>query len=746
MKIVKYANVIVDITHEKLDKTFQYKIPEELEDKITPGVQAIVPFGKGNRPIKCYVIEVTDRPEYDENRLKYIQDIIQGSIPIEAQLIKVAAWMRNYYGSTMNRALKTVIPVSKKVREIKKEYITLAVSDEDAKKHIMKFENDKRMKSRVHLLEELLKCEKIPAEKTGVSKSVIQSLEKMGIISVCHDTVYRTPGHTANVTEKKVLLNECQKKTAGDIIREINNPSGKRTHMIFGVTGSGKTEVYMECIDSVIAGGRQAILLIPEISLTYQNLNRFYQRYGDRVSVMNSRLSQGEKYDRFKMAKDGKIDIMIGPRSALFTPFSNLGLIIIDEEHENAYKAENMPKYHARETAIMRAGLTDATVILGSATPSVEAFYKAQAGEYMLHKMTKRVNDMPMPKVHVVDLREELKSGNKSVFSVKLAELIADRLNKKEQTMLFVNRRGYAGFVSCRSCGKTLKCPHCDVSLTYHKKNGEIMECHYCGYNTYKPPVCPSCGSGYLSKFGIGTQSVQEKIKTLFPDARVLRMDMDTTKGKEGHEKILSAFSKGEADILVGTQMIVKGHDIPGVTLVGVIAADLSLYASDYRAAEKTFELLTQAAGRAGRGKEPGEVVIQTYNPEEYSITAAAEQNYEEFYRQELIYRKMMKYPPVYNMAAILFSSENEALCKKCAEDVAARINNSRLEEMTVIGATRASISKINDIYRYVIYIKHKRYDMLIHVKDGVEKYIDMVQTYKKSVNVQFDFTPMDYY
>ncbi len=746
MKAVKYANVIVDITHEKLDKTFQYKISDELEDKIYPGVQALVPFGKGNRLIKCYVIEVTDTPQYDESRLKYIRDVVQESIPIETQLIKVASWMKKYYGSTMNRALKTVIPVSKKIKEIKKEYITLAISKDEVQKHIEKFSCDKRMKSRVKLLEELTVSENIASEKTGVSKNVIQSLEKMGIINICHDTVYRTPEYTNDTIPPNITLNECQKKVASDIINEIKNPEGKRTHLIFGVTGSGKTQVYMECIDSVIESGKQVILLIPEISLTYQNLNRFYQRYGDRVSVMNSRLSQGERYDRFEMAKDGKIDIMIGPRSALFTPFSNLGLIIIDEEHENAYKAENTPKYHARETAVMRAGLTDATVILGSATPSVEAFYKAQNGEYMLHKMMKRVNDMPLPKVHVVDLREELKAGNKSVFSVRMAELIADRLKKKEQTILFVNRRGYAGFVSCRSCGKTLKCPHCDVSLTYHKEHEEIMECHYCGYSIKKPDTCPFCGSKYLGKFGIGTQSVQEKIKKLFPEARVLRMDMDTTKGKEGHQKILSAFSKGEADILVGTQMIVKGHDIQGVTLVGVIAADLSLYASDYRAAEKTFELLTQAAGRAGRGHKTGEVVIQTYNPEEYSIMAAAKQDYEEFYRQELIYRKMMKYPPAYNMAAILFSSKNEELCKKCAEDVAGRINNSKLDNMTVIGATRASISKINDIYRYVIYIKHQQYDMLIHVKDGVEKYIDMVHTYKTSVNIQFDFTPMDYY
>ncbi|MDE6233896.1 MAG: primosomal protein N', partial [Lachnospiraceae bacterium] len=595
---MRYANVIVDITHEKLDKTFQYIIPDELKDSVYPGVQAEVPFGRGNRSIKCYVVEVTDTAEYDISKMKEIIRIVPDSIPIESQLIAVAAWIKENYGSTMNRALKTVIPVHRTIKEKRQEYVRLKASISETKSLMEKYHHDKRMSARVRLLEELVSKEEISMElltkKMGISKNVIKSLKESGIIDIRYDTIYRTPFGNPGAESERNILSDEQRETVSSIVTEMDSPSGIRTHLIFGVTGSGKTEVYMECIEHVLSKGRQVIVLIPEIALTYQNVTRFYKRFGDKVSIINSRMSQGERYDQFRMAKEGKVQIMIGPRSALFTPFSDLGLIIIDEEHEPAYKSETVPKYHARETAIMRAGLTDATVILGSATPSTEAFYKAENGEYMLHRMDNRVKNKPMPKVNVVDLRQELKEGNKSIFSRKLMELIKDRISKSQQVILFVNRRGYAGFVSCRSCGKPLRCPHCDVSLTYHKRVGrEIMSCHYCGYQIEKPKLCPVCGSKYMGKFGIGTESVEEKISELFPEAKVLRMDMDTTSGKDGHEKILSSFANHDADILVGTQMIVKGHDFPKVTLVGVIAADLSLYASDYRATERTFQLLT---------------------------------------------------------------------------------------------------------------------------------------------------------
>lgn len=748
---MEFADVIIDITHEKLDKTFQYIIPEHLRDSIKPGVQVCVPFGRGNRIIKGYVVEKTSVPEYDVSKMKYINSIVEGSIPIESQMIKMAAWIKENYGSTMNRALKTVIPVSREIKSVTRDYISLNVDEETLKSLIRKYSNDKRMKSRVRLLEELSVQNEMPEElvlsKLGVSKSVINTLHENNIIQIRKDTLYRNPFSNLEKKDMYLELNEQQKNVVDSIVGEMNKKNGVRTHLILGVTGSGKTEVYMECIANVVSQGKQAIVLIPEIALTYQNIKRFYNRFGDKVSIINSKMSAGERYDQFRRAKEGKISIMIGPRSALFTPFSNVGLIVIDEEHESAYKSDSVPKYHARETAIMRAALTDATVILGSATPSVDSFYKAKNNEYMLHMMDTRVKERPMPKAHIVDMREELKSGNRTIFSNTLKELIDDRLKKRQQIMLFVNRRGYAGFVSCRECGKVIKCPHCDVSLTYHKYGQrEYLKCHYCGYEINAMKKCPECGSKYLGQFGIGTESVEKRIKEMFSEARVLRMDMDTTSSKGGHEKILNAFSNQEADILVGTQMIVKGHDFPNVTLVGVIAADMSLYTADYRASERTFELLTQAAGRAGRGTEPGEVVIQTYNPEEYSIVYAATQDYIKYYEHEILYRKLMCYPPVYNMAAILITSDDRRLCGEAARDISGRIDRSNIDGLMVIGASEAVISKINDIYRYVIYIKHKEYDKLVYVKNGVERYIDMIPIYKDKLSVQFDFTPLNNY
>lgn len=504
----------------------------------------------------------------------------------------------------------------------------------------------------------------------------------------------------------------------------------------------------MELIAHVLALGRQAIVLIPEIALTYQTVMRFYNRFGDRVSIMNSRLSQGERYDQFERAKNGDVDIMIGPRSALFTPFSNLGLIIIDEEHEGSYKSETLPRYHARETAIERARMCGASVVLGSATPSVESYYKAMSGTYKLLEMHHRVARKPLPVVDVVDLREELKTGNRSILSRRLQELMEDRLSKGQQIMLFINRRGVAGFVSCRACGHVIKCPHCDVSLSQHITRGHPegrMICHYCGYEEPMPKTCPECGSKYIGGFKAGTQKIEMIVKERFPQARVLRMDTDTTKNKEGHEKILAAFSNQEADILIGTQMIVKGHDFPNVTLVGVLAADMSLHVSDYRAAERTFELLTQAAGRAGRGELPGEVVIQTYQPEHYSIQTAKAQDYEAFYGQEIEYRKMMRYPPVWNLLVILCEAKWEQNATDGAAGLARQIDRMQKLEKKVfpIGPTTPAIGRVNDIYRRVIYVKAEDYKNLVCVKDCLEQYVRDNPSYK-DVNVQFDFNPVN--
>ena len=466
---------------------------------------------------------------------------------------------------------------------------------------------------------------------------------------------------------------------------------------------------------------------------------RFTRRFGDRVSIINSRLSKGERYDQFERAKNGDVDIMIGPRSALFTPFKNLGLIIIDEEHESAYKSESVPKYHATEVAIKRAKDVGATLVLGSATPSVESYYRAKNGAYKLHVLNKREKGN-LPEVHVVDLREELKNENKSIFSIELQNLIKDRLEKKQQTMLFINRRGYAGFVSCRDCGEAIKCPHCDVTLKLHR-NRKLV-CHYCGHTENMPTLCPKCGSKYLGGFGIGTQQIETAVKKMFPHARVLRMDADTTSKKGGHDEILSAFANREADILVGTQMIVKGHDFPGVTLVGVIAADMSLYSSDYCANERTFQLICQAAGRAGRGELPGIAIVQTYSPDNYSIETAGRQNYEEFYEEEIAYRKLMKYPPVSNMVSILLQGREQKQLIEVTNYLVEIIKNYKdkyFKELFVIGPADPPVGKINDIYRKIIYLKSDSRQGIIQLKNYLEDVINSSQKFKK-INIQFDF------
>lgn len=738
-----YANIIIDISHEKLDRTFQYRIPEELFAQIHPGVQVKVPFGNGNRSMKGFVIEVTDKAEFDEDRIKEIDSLVAGSVAIETQLIALAAWMRKNYGATMNHALKTVIPIKQKTKVKEKRTICLCMEQEEAKKQLEVFEK-KHNTARARLLEELLFHPEISYEvvtqKLNITASVIRSLEERQIVKVISETAYRNPiGHLEN-RGYDIQLNEQQQQVVDTVLTNMHQGIQK-TYLLHGVTGSGKTEVYMELIADVIAQGKQAIVLIPEIALTYQTVMRFYGRFGDRVSIMNSRLSQGERYDQFLRAKSGEIDIMIGPRSALFTPFMHLGLIIIDEEHESSYKSETLPKYHARETAIERARMSGASVVLGSATPSVDSYYKAMDGTYQLLEMKKRVAEKPLPNCNVIDLREELRSGNRSILSRKLQDLMEERLQKRQQMMLFINRRGMSGFVSCRACGHVIKCPHCDVSLSLHN-NGRLM-CHYCGYEEPAPKECPECSSKYISGFKAGTQKIEEVVRQRFPQARILRMDLDTTRSKDSYEQILSAFANQEADILIGTQMIVKGHDFPNVTLVGILAADLSMYVNDYRAAERTFQLLTQAAGRAGRGSEAGEVVIQTYNPKHYSIVTAKNQDYEAFYEAEIAARKLLSYPPVSHMAVMLLTGAKEEMVEKIAAYLAALIQKAPIDGLQMIGPANATIAKVNDIYRKVIYLKHKEYDRLVELKDSIELFCkdraDM-----KQINITFDFNPMN--
>ena len=748
MSYQTYADIIIDISHENLDKTYQYAIPEELVETAVIGALVVVPFGKGNRRINGYIVGINTEPKIERELIKPITEVVKGAQVIESHLIYLAYWIKETFGGTMNDSLKTVIPVKKAVKIKEQRSIQLIIEPEQANQLFYEYQR-KNNKAKLRLLEVLMKNKvidyEIAVEKLKIPRSTLQGMEKQGIMKIISEQLYRNPINYGEKQHEKVKLNEEQQIISDNFIKEYEEGI-RGTYLIHGITGSGKTEVYMEIISSVIDSGKQVILLIPEIALTYQTVLRFYKRFGDRISIMNSKMSQGERYDQSLRAKNGEIDIIIGPRSALFTPFQNLGLIIIDEEHEGSYKSETSPRYHAVLVAEKRAELTDSSLILGSATPSLETFERAKRGDIKLYSLTRRAKEAELPSVWIVDLREELKNRNKSIFSGKLKELITDRLKKKEQIMLFLNRRGYAGFVSCRSCGYVLKCLHCDVSLTSHN-NGTLV-CHYCGYEQEQPSICPECGSKYIAAFGTGTQKVEELVKKEFPGARVLRMDTDTTKNKEGHAKILAAFSKHQADILVGTQMIVKGHDFPKVTLVGIIAADLSLYTGDFRASERTFQLLCQAAGRAGRDTLPGEVVIQTYHPEHYSIITAAQGNYEAFFEQEFMYRKLMHYPPASHILLILITSKKETEADSSALHLGEAVGHFLQQEnieAEVIGPAPAVISKANDIFRRVIYVKHNEYTILIGLKNYLEGYYKYSEHFS-GCNLQFDFDPMSSY
>lgn len=743
-----YADIIVDITHEKLDKIFQYRIPKEMEGRLQTGMEVLIPFGRANRETKGYVIGFSEKCNYDPEKIKEITQIIQNHIAIEAKLVALAAWMKEHYGGTMIQALKTVLPIKQQEKQKEQRSIRLLLDRREAKERLSYFLS-KNQTARARVVAALLDRPILPYEyvtrQLKVTAAVLRAMEEQRILQIEAEVVYRNPVTAKRTKQQSFCYTEAQQAAIHTFCEEYRRGK-RRTYLVYGVTGSGKTEVYMEMIEHVIAEGKQAIVLIPEIALTYQTVMRFYQRFGDRVSIINSRLSKGERYDQMIRAKRGEINVMIGPRSALFTPFERLGLIIIDEEHEGTYKSEQTPRYHARETAIARAAMEGASVVLGSATPSMEAFYKAVTGEFRLLRLPERAKQRAMAHVTVADMRKELEKGNRSIFSDALRSLMEDRLKKKEQIMLFLNRRGYAGFISCRSCGHVVKCPHCDVSLSSHR-NGKLV-CHYCGYEQPMVTSCPECGSSHVGGFRAGTQQIEELLLREFPQAKVLRMDMDTTKQKDGHEKILAAFSSGEADILVGTQMIVKGHDFGNVTLVGVLAADLSLYADDYRAGERTFQLLTQAAGRAGRGEKAGEVVIQTYSPEHYSIVAAAKQDYEQFFQEEMTYRALMGYPPASQLMAVLVSCKEEELletachylkayaetcCKKCE-----RAGTS----VQLIGPASPYVGKVRDTYRRVIYLKSEQEAVLVFLKDQLEQYIEINSGFQ-NIWIQFDLNPM---
>ncbi|MBQ6555707.1 MAG: primosomal protein N', partial [Firmicutes bacterium] len=636
---MKYALVVISVAVKTLDRVFSYKVPAELKDRLKVGMRIRVPFGKGNREIEAYVIGLSDTVDFDESKMKYISGIYENFPVISEKRIELAMGMQSEYYSTLSDCIQCIIPKKVKSKTYRCAYIDYENNDIETIDGIIA-KNTKQ--SRV--LELLKDGGSIPVSHIkdflGIDTAPINALVKKGVVKTEENEVYRGNYNTARTTKTAGLQLNAEQKNAVAAILD----GDERPVLLMGVTGSGKTEVYLQAIEKVIDEGKQAIVLVPEISLTPQTVDRFTARFGDRVAVTHSRMSDGERYDQWRRACSNEIDVMIGPRSAIFTPFENLGMIIIDEEHEAAYKADiQPPKYDAREIALKLSKLYGCKVVFGSATPSVTSYYMSRKGEYRLVEMKKRVNLSP-PDINIVDMRTELETGNRSIFSRALKNAVEENLKAGKQTILFLNRRGYSTFVSCRSCGHVMMCGNCNVNYTYHRFADKLM-CHYCGAEADIPHSCPVCGSEHIRYFGAGTQKIEDETRRLFPTARVLRMDTDTTKAKNSHADILDTFRNKGADILIGTQMIAKGLDFPDVTLVGVIAADMSLNLNDYHSGEITYQLITQVSGRAGRADSKGKVFVQTYDPQNYSIQAAVNGDYEAFYRHESSFRSMMKYP-----------------------------------------------------------------------------------------------------
>ena len=656
-----YAEVIVDISHEAIDKSFSYRIPKDMELHV--GDPVLVPFGREKK--RAYVIKMSDTSEYPEDKIRDIISPLKKEFSLENTLLDLAIWMSREYGCTLNQCLKTVLPVKKKTK--------------------------KRGKTR----ELLLKRETAPVELNQEQKGVLQGIR-----------------------------NSFSK--------------GGTSALLFGVTGSGKTEVYLQLMEDYIREGKEVIFLIPEISLSFQTRSRIEQRFPGMLSVLHSKMSHGERAESMEKCRLGEVKILMGPRSALFAPFSNLGLIIMDEEQDRSYKSEPTPRYETREVARKRAEFSKAKVLYGTATPSVQIFSEVEKGVLPCFRMENRAKSGSMlPKIHIVDLKKELEDGNRSIFSRALEKAVRERLEKGEQTMLFMNRRGYAPFVSCRKCGEALRCPHCDVSLNLHK-NG-ILQCHYCGYQSILPKNCPHCGSKYLAAFGVGTEKLESICHAVFPKAKILRMDRDTTRKKGKYEEILQEFSEEKADILLGTQMIVKGHDFPNLTLVGILAADQIFLQSDFQAGEWAYQLLTQVSGRAGRGEKEGEVIIQSYQPDNATLKLAVRQDYIKFYEEEKRYRKRLSYPPFSKMLAIQCIYTEEAYLDLILEKLLPRFQGKTEEAGgEIYGPFPATVYKLKDNFRKIIYIKHDSHDIILQLRDSFIQDLKKVDK-RNLILLQFD-------
>lgn len=725
-----YAEVIVNNDSLQVDKPFTYLIPEKYEDKIKKGFRVKVPFGRGNKTIEGFVLNILFEYDGDLDKIKEISSLCDDEPILSLKDLYLIDFMRKEYLCKYIEAIRVIIPKGimkgnkhrlKSAIFFKKELKEKFLKD-NFKEIIEIIKNNNGIYTRAEL-----------KNKFNISTYSLKKLIDNEFLEVKEVIVDRANYREYTYYSKKIL-NEEQKVAVDTILN-----SKEKIFLLKGVTGSGKTEVYMNLVEEMLKKDKSTLILVPEISLTPQMIERFKGRFGKDVSVFHSKLSDGERFDEWFRVKSGRAKLVVGVRSAIFLPFNNLGLIVVDEEHESTYKSEQNPKYQTKEIAEFKSKLYGCKVVLGSATPSIESYYKAKTGNISLIELKNRVDCGKLPKIHIVDMREELSLGNKSIFSEKLQNYIEERLKNKEQIILFLNRRGYSTFVSCRSCGYVFKCDHCDIAMTYH--NNGFLVCHYCGKTLKEPKLCPKCGSKYVKFFGTGTEKVEVTLRKLFPKIKILRMDVDTTRKKDSYEKIYNSFKKGDGDILVGTQMIAKGLDFKNVTLVGIIAADISLNFPDYRSSEKTFQIVTQVSGRAGRGDKEGEAVVQTYSPNHYSLKYAISNDYEGFYEEEIKIRRLMGYPPFKKFLAINLSSENEKklidFSMKLGNKLKPYILNWNLE---MLGPCPAIIQRINGMYRWQILIKGN-FDYIIGNNIKEILYENTKEVYNE-IRVSIDINP----
>ncbi|WP_075980978.1 primosomal protein N' [Bacillus massilinigeriensis] len=800
---MKVASVIVDVPAKQTDRAFDYLIPDELIDIIQPGMRVIVPFGP--RRVQGFVTTIHENSDYPhlkkiiepmdiepalteelltlgdwlaENTLCYKISAFQAMLPaalkakyekkvqiinqelfrnspermqalfvnktsVSWEIIKDAGLLSAVQKEVSKGSLEVHYEVKGKINKKKRKYILPNGSREvlQTKKGQISSRATKQREVIDYFIQAPYPIEqRALLSEMGVSSSMIKGLIEKDILLEKEVEVYRDPYQDRQFekTEPLPLTNE-QEEAITPILGSIEEEE-HQVFLLYGVTGSGKTEVYLQSIQEVLKKGKEAIVLVPEISLTPQMVVRFKGRFGNEVAVLHSGLSVGEKYDEWRRIYRKEVKVVVGARSAIYAPFENLGIIIIDEEHETSYKQEENPRYHARDVAIERGEFHNCPVVLGSATPSLESFARAKKKVYQLLSLPKRMNNQALPAVNIVDMREELRDGNRSMFSRILFEKIQDRLEKGQQTVLFLNKRGHSSFVMCRDCGFVVNCPHCDISLTYHRFQSQ-MKCHYCGYESYVPTHCPECQSDHIRYFGTGTQKVEEELGKVLPEARVIRMDVDTTSKKGAHERLLTEFAEGKADILLGTQMIAKGLDFPNITLVGVLTADTMLHLPDFRSAEKTFQLLTQVSGRAGRHELEGEVVIQTYSPEHYSVVLSGKQDYDEFFQHEMLVRKLREYPPFYYISLITVQHENLMKVVSVTDNITKYVQSILSKEAIILGPVASPIPRINDRYRYQCLIKYKREPQLVScLKAILDQY--QQETSTNGLQISIDVNP----